>query len=678
MIALVGAMFVALAPARAHSIGECSDPEYLTAEKCRMEVAVDHDDNDSTPDQVSADGSPPGNNDPWTPYPHSASNHPPTVTITFHDSDGIVSSSAGQLTGTVTVSGIHATEPQDADGDVDGFQPQADAIDVPDGTLSLAWVRVSGELDHATAMPLPLTNEGVAATADNSTVSADFTVVIPAGTTPGQYTVSATVISATTATNPLYDYNAEEVSAAGKSASKAFTVGEAGTGLASADLSLGNREPDDKTTVKDESRPESGSAVADGDGVNLLVTASNSLGNKSNNGDVTQVTVIAPGGMITITGEMTAAEGDGTAREMDDGTNSASLGGTEAAERVKVGQTISVNVKKADQKPGNVDVYVILTGNGAAISETLTLAFTGDASALALGEASGSLFYQLTDSDDDNRDKITFAMSATDSGGNNADVPAARIDITGPDGKRVGTNDIGREQGPNSAGVENAQITVTSKKEAPASLKAGEYKVKVTAGDDSAEQTFNVVGAADAIAVTTESSTDEIQLGSLITVTANVTSGDANVAEKTKVVFTAAGALKLTYVGEGAVAMANTKAGVATVQFVVSEGSGLASIIVTAPNASGTASISLAGEEAMAEEEASVACLSNLAGFSTWSCGVETSASEIFGFVSARGATALHLWNGSAWVRYSVVDGTMVPGSSDFMVAENDILYISN
>ena len=36
------------------------------------------------------------------------------------------------------------------------------------------------------------------------------------------------------------------------------------------------------------------------------------------------------------------------------------------------------------------------------------------------------------------------------------------------------------------------------------------------------------------------------------------------------------------------------------------------------------------------------------------------------------------LWNGSAWVRYSVVDGTMVPGSSDFMVAENDILYISN
>ena len=80
----------------------------------------------------------------------------------------------------------------------------------------------------------------------------------------------------------------------------------------------------------------------------------------------------------------------------------------------------------------------------------------------------------------------------------------------------------------------------------------------------------------------------------------------------------------------------------------------------------------------MPEEEASVSCLSNLSGFSTWSCGVESSAAEIFGLVSGRGASAVHLWNGSEWVRYSVVEGAMVPGSSDFMVTEDDILYISN
>ena len=78
------------------------------------------------------------------------------------------------------------------------------------------------------------------------------------------------------------------------------------------------------------------------------------------------------------------------------------------------------------------------------------------------------------------------------------------------------------------------------------------------------------------------------------------------------------------------------------------------------------------------EPNTGVACLSNLNGFATWVCGVESSASEIFGLVTGRGATALHLWNRSAWVRYSVVDGTVVAGSSEFMVAENDILYIRN
>ncbi len=78
------------------------------------------------------------------------------------------------------------------------------------------------------------------------------------------------------------------------------------------------------------------------------------------------------------------------------------------------------------------------------------------------------------------------------------------------------------------------------------------------------------------------------------------------------------------------------------------------------------------------ERNTGAGCLRNLNGSATWACGVESSASEIFGLVTGRGVTALHLWNGSAWVRYWVVDGTMVPGLSDYMVAENDIHYISN
>ena len=77
-------------------------------------------------------------------------------------------------------------------------------------------------------------------------------------------------------------------------------------------------------------------------------------------------------------------------------------------------------------------------------------------------------------------------------------------------------------------------------------------------------------------------------------------------------------------------------------------------------------------------EAVSLDCLSATNGFATYTCGTDSSASELFGLVSGRGATAVHLWNGSDWVRYSVVDGAMVPGSSDFTVTDNDILYISN
>ena len=689
MIALVGAMFVALAPVRAHSVGECSDAEYLTAAKCRMEVGWDADSDAATPNVpfVLGENGATEDDDPWTEFDHDASTHGPSVSITFNDSDGIVSPSAGQLTGTITVTGIlQFGDLTDSDGDEDGIQHNGTEVNSAPA-LQLAWVRVSGELDHASSgMETLVATTGPPAALDNddtSAVSAPFTVIIPAGTTPGDYTVSTTVLSTQdtdadeddVATNdPLYNYSGEPLTAGAKSASKSFTVGDAGIGLSAATLSLGNRKADVPATVSDEAKPESGSDVADGDGINLVVTASNSLGNKSNGSDVSRITVIAAGANIEIgtsDGHEANASGDNDSESMDG-----------------VGQLTRLKVRKADGKPGSVDVYAILTGpSGAAVSETLTLNFTGDASALALGEPSGSLHNQTVSNavaatadsaavaDSDHRDRITIALSATDAGANTADVPNVRISITDPKGATVGTTRIARDQVDKAPG-ENNQIRLDSLGSASNPLAAGEYTLKVVSGDNEAEVTFVVAGAPDAIGVSATTNTDDVQLGSLVTVEATVTSGDSNVSEGTLVDFASGGSLELDPVGK--VEGVKTKGGVAKAKFIVSSGSGLGTIIVTSGDADGTATVTLPGAEAMADEEASVACLSNLAGFSTWSCGVETSASEIFGFVSARGATAIHLWNGSAWVRYSVVDGTMVPGSSDFMVAENDILYISN
>jgi len=70
--------------------------------------------------------------------------------------------------------------------------------------------------------------------------------------------------------------------------------------------------------------------------------------------------------------------------------------------------------------------------------------------------------------------------------------------------------------------------------------------------------------------------------------------------------------------------------------------------------------------------------LTGMSGFVSWLAEGSTNASTLFAALSDAGATAIHLWNGSAWVRYSVVDGSQVPGSVDFEVNRGDVLFISN
>ena len=67
-----------------------------------------------------------------------------------------------------------------------------------------------------------------------------------------------------------------------------------------------------------------------------------------------------------------------------------------------------------------------------------------------------------------------------------------------------------------------------------------------------------------------------------------------------------------------------------------------------------------------------------MTGFASWLSEQTISASELFSALNEAGATAIHVWNGTSWVRYSVVDGNEVPGSVDFMVNLGNVLYISN
>ena len=196
LLALVAAMFVAFAPARAHDLGECSDSEYLTEAACIAVVG----DNPATTDQVETDF--PLNT--WTAGTHTAANHPPTLSVIVLDSDKIVADDSSVAV-MVLVSGIFLQNPRSDDTNIVGANDGPSDETVHPENLSLEYVRVSGELSG------PATAPNLEATPniddDNSVGRVIVSINIPAGTTGGAYTVSSRLAPDLV----YYDYSGNEM-----------------------------------------------------------------------------------------------------------------------------------------------------------------------------------------------------------------------------------------------------------------------------------------------------------------------------------------------------------------------------------------------------------------------------------------------------------------------------------
>ena len=571
-----------------------------------------------------------------------------SLTVTFKDSDSTVKAGT-EVTVVITAKAVAATG-----------SSLSGVLSVP--STGLFFVDFDNTPDNfETSQRVGFTISALGPTAQTTQATLSTT-----GAQDGQYLVTATTTAEVG--------NLKKGSVTGK-----LIIGDAGAGLASATIGLADGEK--------------GSVGAPGS-ITLDVEAFNSLGSKSNAGDVNQVTVIAPGGDVTI-----PASGDATG--VSDRPNSGQIEETTEAQNADgdanddedddVGQKTTATISK--DTPGQVTVYALLIGaSGTARTEDFVLTFTGPAETISLGDASDQLAQKA--------DSITFEVAAADTAGNGAAVSAGSVTATvvDADDKAPANLSATVTQKVDNKGTEDDEtddedvptavvVTVTSGSTSDANAKAerGVYTVKVTLnGLEETEMTgdFTVVGGPAKVDVTADPAGGE-NFGDVITITAMITDEDGNaVDDETLVNFANSQDTGLSQIGAAHTGV-KTKDGSASVKYaVVGAGISVVSATTQVGGVSGVVVVrSTAGmveQEAMPEEEASVACLSNLNGFSTWSCGVESSASEIFDLVSGRGATALHLWNGTAWVRYSVVDGTMVPGSSDFMVAENDILYISN
>ena len=450
----------------------------------------------------------------------------------------------------------------------------------------------------------------------------------------------------------------------------------------------------------------------------INVEVKNSLGNASNVGNDPadlDVIVFAVGG--------TVAAGD------------ANTSATSASGNSTSSNKIDFVVSKEDA--GMVEVFATATIGSSSVrsTESLILSFSGGPDVISAGDASGGLLAPATEGAA-NMGVISFEVTSVDAAGTtnsasdtaddlvlDAGDIAAGFKITNEEGDDVTAkfavdrsakkaDDVAESATAGATAIDESKISdnaiavVITPGNAPG-VPGGSYTATVTLDEgskNSVDVTFNVVGPLDSLtaAADTEVVVEDGQF--IVTATlqdANglpVADGKADVAANPNaspavaaednsaddVIFSVIGG-DLNVWGQdssekGQVVTKEVKGGTAAATFYVTGDSGKSIVLVRSGDKTARVTVAIEGEpaEAMPEEEASVSCLSNLAGFATWACGVESSASEIFDLVSGRGATALHLWNGSAWVRYSVVDGTMVPGSSDFMVAENDILYISN
>ncbi len=349
---------------------------------------------------------------------------------------------------------------------------------------------------------------------------------------------------------------------------------------------------------------------------------------------------------------------------------------------------------KAPASPGTATVTAtVISGGQVHRPDPVQVRFSGPATSLSIGAApSNVLGYNVgndqaadynaatkADSGTDARDQISFMLDATDASGSAVTVPTVTAMLKTSGGALVAQSKYETTQ----SGSMMSSLMLDIDAAITSALAAGTYTLEVTSGTLKASTTLMVVGAADEVDLTLDP-VPATEIGQGVTASVMVTDAGGNaVADGTMVAF---GVSDL--VGDDdAVAVlddtsALTVAGKATTTLTV-VGAGRAVVRATVSDDSTPARdvevlISTAGAPAAPAAEASLDCLSALSGFATWTCDVESTASEVFGLVSGRGASAVHLWNGSAWVRYSVVDGTMVPGSSDFTVGRSDILYISN
>ncbi len=539
-------------------------------------------------------------------------------------------------------------------------------------------------------------------------------ISVPAGTPDGEYVLTASGAGGSpmatgklTVSSSLVEVSSVRFGPSAPRRAKAASEDTKGGGT--------NKQSADGY-ADDASLTESTTTAANGGSVEFTLSVLNPSGGQAEKSAVNSIFITTTHGTLTTSYPLTTGPSTGkgernvptTVKCAEGATCQIDLSGLTSGALLPAKIRVLLNAP-ASRAPGVATVRATVVAGGKVHQpEPVTVTFTGAAKSLSIDEPPSTVLgYDVVGKDKDgndvaddvtktghkaeagaaSRDELAFMVQATDGAagaGSVVKTPTLAVAVHDSAGMLVSKDKYQTKQ---SGALMNALLLdIDAPKATP--LKPGEYKLTLSSATPAlkAERMFTVVG---------DGSTLELELapmsadtfGQTVTATATVQDASGNpVAAGTAVTFKVSdfsGGNDAVVVLDTEGAVLTNKDGVASAALTV-VGAGNAVVRATTAKAGGgsllktAVLVSRAGAEASdADGEVSLDCLSELSGFAVWTCGGST-ASALFELLSARGATAIHLWNGSVWVRYSMVDGTMVPGSRDFTVGGNDVLYISN
>lgn len=375
---------------------------------------------------------------------------------------------------------------------------------------------------------------------------------------------------------------------------------------------------------------------------------------------------------------------------------------------------------KAPRTPGAATLRVLVVPKtGDSEERTQSLTFVGSASKYTLAEQTGTVLNRLAgdeqdamDIKDGARNVLHIGLSATDSRDQTVPVPTGLVyDVMDPDGKKLtagitagpANKADGSDEG-TDPDVDTSKVRIEVSDNAAPFLANGEYTLNIKQGSKTvATTTFTVAGptAEDGLTVAADlDAADAVGSEVPITITAKDADGN-NVPDGTRVLITVSdidtgsgNVLVLSGANAAGAVYKTTKNGRATATAIV-VGTARAVLTVDIVGTDG-------GDDGTADDDNTDLSLANahevldlsgvdqvqttspttgltrtdLGQYASWMRSETTTAAALFNQLVRRGATAIHLFNGTNWVRYATVDGVRVPGALDFTVKQGDTLFI--